>query len=103
MFYSSLLVALFVSFSVVLGLKEVPKFTNIRKNIKSLFSTIDANDLPGVLPPTGFFDPIRLSANVSEETLKRWREAEIKHGRVSMLVSFNLIFVFNQTKLILIN
>jgi len=35
--------------------------------------------------PNDIFDPLGLSINASEEQLIRWREVEIKHGRVCML------------------
>lgn len=46
-----------------------------------------AENLPGILDPTGFFDPLGLSDGVSESELKRFREAELTHGRVAMLAS----------------
>jgi hypothetical protein len=45
-------------------------------------SSID--DLPGALAPMGLFDPLNLS-DTDEATLKRYREAEVTHGRVAML------------------
>ena len=39
----------------------------------------------GVIPPTGFFDPLGLSANIDQDTFNGYREAELKHGRVAML------------------
>jgi hypothetical protein len=45
----------------------------------------DAEGMPGVVAPTGFFDPLGFAAKADENTLKRYREAEITHGRVSML------------------
>jgi hypothetical protein len=42
-------------------------------------------DLPGALAPMGFFDPLGLAAKANGATLKRYREAEITHGRVAML------------------
>jgi len=41
--------------------------------------------LPGIIEPTGLFDPLGLAAKANEKTLKRYREAEITHGRVAML------------------
>merc|ERR1719392_109047 len=41
--------------------------------------------LPGTLDPVPDFDPAGLSAEVSLEDMKLWREAEVTHGRVSML------------------
>lgn len=42
-------------------------------------------DLPGALPPAGFFDPFNFAERADELTMKRYREAEVTHGRVSML------------------
>mmetsp|Transcript_4187 Transcript_4187/g.9000 ORF Transcript_4187/g.9000 Transcript_4187/m.9000 type:complete len:203 (+) Transcript_4187:39-647(+) len=39
----------------------------------------------GVIEPTGFFDPLGLSANIDEETFAQYRTAELKHGRVAQL------------------
>ena len=44
-----------------------------------------ADDLPGALAPVGFFDPLGLAETADENTLKRYREAELTHGRVAML------------------
>ena len=52
---------------------------------------IVTQNLPGKVPPTGFFDPLNLSADKSEETVKKWREAELKHGRVCMLASLGIL------------
>ena len=38
----------------------------------------------GITPPAGFFDPLGLSKGKDEATLKYYREAELKHGRVAM-------------------
>ena len=43
------------------------------------------DDLPGALPPVGFFDPLGFAEKAPPGTLKRYREAEVTHGRVSML------------------
>ena len=45
----------------------------------------------GDLAPVGFFDPIGLSKGKDAATLKQWRDAEIKHGRVCMLASVGLL------------
>jgi hypothetical protein len=39
----------------------------------------------GVLPPVGFWDPLGLAADGDEETFRRRRATELKHGRVAML------------------
>jgi hypothetical protein len=41
--------------------------------------------IPGALPPVGIFDPLGFGEKADEPTLKRYREAELTHGRVSML------------------
>eukprot|EP00523_Entomoneis_sp_CCMP467_P002963 CAMPEP_0168749472 /NCGR_PEP_ID=MMETSP0724-20121128/16735_1 /TAXON_ID=265536 /ORGANISM="Amphiprora sp., Strain CCMP467" /LENGTH=213 /DNA_ID=CAMNT_0008797385 /DNA_START=72 /DNA_END=713 /DNA_ORIENTATION=+ len=45
--------------------------------------TVDT--IPGAIAPTGIFDPLGLADKADEMTLKRYREAELTHGRVSML------------------
>merc|ERR1719491_192421 len=42
-------------------------------------------DLPGVLAPAGFFDPLGFAEKADNATLRRYREAELAHGRVGML------------------
>jgi len=41
--------------------------------------------LPGAISPLGFFDPLGFSKNTDLNTVKRLREAEVMHGRVSMM------------------
>merc|ERR1712232_403901 len=41
--------------------------------------------IPGAIEPTGLFDPLGFAAKADEGTLKRYREAELTHGRVGML------------------
>lgn len=41
--------------------------------------------IPGALEPVGLFDPLDFGSKADEATLKRYREAELTHGRVSML------------------
>eukprot|EP00542_Grammatophora_oceanica_P012862 CAMPEP_0194026538 /NCGR_PEP_ID=MMETSP0009_2-20130614/839_1 /TAXON_ID=210454 /ORGANISM="Grammatophora oceanica, Strain CCMP 410" /LENGTH=213 /DNA_ID=CAMNT_0038665275 /DNA_START=55 /DNA_END=696 /DNA_ORIENTATION=- len=48
-------------------------------------------ELPGVIAPTGFWDPLGLAAKADEATLKRYREAEITHGRVAMLATVGFL------------
>ena len=37
------------------------------------------------------FDPLGLSDGAAPGDIKKWREAEIKHGRVAMLASLGVI------------
>jgi hypothetical protein len=42
--------------------------------------------LPGVVAPTGYFDPIGFcQTGISLNDVKRYRESEVQHGRVAML------------------
>merc|ERR1719436_1573706 len=43
--------------------------------------------LPGALSPVGEFDPLGFSKELSLEEMKRFREAEVTHGRVAMMAS----------------
>lgn len=47
--------------------------------------SFSVDNMPGALAPMGFFDPLGFAAKADEKTLKRYREAEITHGRVAML------------------
>merc|ERR1719174_1335481 len=51
----------------------------------------DVQSLSGILAPTGFFDPAFLSEGVSSSELKRNRKAELRHGRVAMLVPLGFL------------
>ncbi|CAB9506994.1 b binding protein L1818, chloroplastic [Seminavis robusta] len=47
--------------------------------------------LPGALAPMGFFDPLGFAAKADVNTLKRYREAELTHGRVAMLATVGFL------------
>lgn len=49
-----------------------------------------AKGLSGVSAPMGFFDPLNLS-DAPVETVKRFREAELTHGRVCMLATIGVL------------
>lgn len=38
----------------------------------------------------GFFDPLGLAARVDTNTVRKYRESEIKHGRVAMLAALGI-------------
>lgn len=42
-------------------------------------------ELPGAVAPLGFFDPLGFAERADGNTMKRYREAELIHGRVAML------------------
>jgi hypothetical protein len=48
--------------------------------------------LPGAVAPTGYFDPLGFcQTGISLNDVKRYREAEIQHGRVAMLASVGFL------------
>lgn len=51
----------------------------------------DPTGLGGDVAPIGFFDPAGLANGKDIATLKQYREAELKHGRVCMLASVGLL------------
>ena len=54
-------------------------------------SSFDIADAPGITAPFGYFDPAGFSATKSAGELKKWREAELKHGRVAMLAALGIL------------
>jgi Chlorophyll A-B binding protein len=59
-----------------------PLSTNSRSSSSALSATA-FGDRPGVIVPTGYFDPLNLAT--SEAKFDQFRAAELKHGRVAML------------------
>ena len=53
--------------------------------------TFSLDTIPGALAPVGLFDPLGLGAKADEKTLKRYREAELTHGRVAMLAAIGFL------------
>mmetsp|Transcript_38290 Transcript_38290/g.46242 ORF Transcript_38290/g.46242 Transcript_38290/m.46242 type:complete len:239 (-) Transcript_38290:341-1057(-) len=47
--------------------------------------------LPGAISPLGFFDPIGFTKDMELSGVKRFREAEIMHGRVAMMATLGYI------------
>jgi len=47
--------------------------------------------LPGSISPVPDFDPAGLAKDVSLDDIKRYREAELQHGRVSMLAALGFL------------
>jgi len=48
-------------------------------------------DMPGIVAPLGFFDPLGFSAEAPQGKLLFYREVELKHGRVCMLAALGMI------------
>lgn len=56
---------------------------------------IDVESMPGVTKPMGFWDPLQLSKDATDEQLLWFRACELKHGRIAMLACTGF-FVQNQ-------
>lgn len=50
-----------------------------------------AKQLPGALPIFGYFDPLGFTEGTTEDEVKRYREAELKHGRVGTLAAIGIL------------
>jgi len=57
---------------------------------KLAMSSLDAKSEAGVSGPLGFFDPLGL-APTNKRDFAKYREAELKHGRVAMVAFLGLI------------
>ena len=53
--------------------------------------------MPGIADPLGFFDPLGYceSEGITEGKIRFYREAELKHGRVSMLAALGFLVAEN--------
>merc|ERR1740138_1515818 len=50
-----------------------------------------AKTLPGVLQPTGFFDPLGCTEDKLPGEIMLYREAELAHGRVAMMAALGYV------------
>jgi hypothetical protein len=50
-------------------------------------SALPCYGLPGAVSPLGFFDPLGFTKDMELNEVKRFREAEIMHGRVAMMAT----------------
>jgi light-harvesting complex I chlorophyll a/b binding protein 4 len=62
------------------------------KKSSSQVATEFVTQMPGILSPTGFWDPAGLAKMKTPEQLMYTREAELKHGRVAMLAALGFPF-----------
>lgn len=83
-FITTLLLA--CSSSSILGYQLKPTKRTLT-NTKPMTKTFNFN---GDIRPLGFFDPLQVTSNCDEKTLKYIREAELHHGRIAMVASLML-------------
>jgi hypothetical protein len=63
--------------------------TRASRNVVARANTV--KEMPGIVAPLGFFDPLGFSTDVSQGKLLFYREVELKHGRVCMLASLGIL------------
>jgi len=54
-------------------------------DVEQFVPIFEVDTMPGALRPMGYFDPAGFSKRADDTTMKRYREAEVTHGRVAML------------------
>jgi len=59
--------------------------------LQPLSAQLKVNGMVGDCKPLGYFDPLGFSKDASPETMAKFREAELKHGRVAMLACAGMI------------
>lgn len=60
-----------------------------KTTVSKVSFTVD--NIPGALDPVGLFDPLGFAEKADEATLRRYREAELTHGRVAMLAAVGFL------------
>jgi Chlorophyll A-B binding protein len=67
-----------------------PSARNVQASRSLALNAYDAKTMPGNTGPLGFFDPLGLCPD-SEKKFKRYRESELKHGRVAMIAVLGVL------------
>lgn len=47
--------------------------------------------MAGILPPVGLFDPLNFAGRATPDLLRKYREAELTHGRIAMVASLGFL------------
>jgi len=80
--------------SLVLALAFSAASAFVAPRAASVAKTVVQGDFSGevgVVKPTGFFDPLDLSKDISDDVFAQYRTAELKHGRVAQLAVIGYI------------
>jgi len=80
-----------VSESVVEAKDEMPVPAPVAINGWVPDASLPCYGLPGAIAPLGFFDPLGFTKDMELNGVKRFREAEIMHGRVAMMATIGYI------------
>jgi len=72
-------------------------FANMDRRSQALVARVSAEarnkvrEMPGIVAPLGFWDPLGFSTDVPQGKLLFYREVELKHGRVCMLAALGIL------------
>jgi Chlorophyll A-B binding protein len=66
-----------------------PSSSRVSSSATTALNVMTFEDQPGVLQPTGYWDPLGLST--SEQLFDYYREVELKHGRVAQLAVIGFV------------
>lgn len=86
-----------VSTSSAIRMSEVPVEETpfvpppLKINGWSADASLPCYGLPGAVSPLGFFDPLGFTNEMELNGVKRFREAEIMHGRVAMMATLGYL------------
>ena len=75
----------FVATTLLAVIGSAAAFAPMSRNSKAKVATkaTAIDELVGALEPVGFFDPLGFAEKANDNTLRRYREAELTHGRVA--------------------
>jgi hypothetical protein len=77
--------------SVLAGMDSPSKTLIARASRDVAARALNVEEMPGVVAPLGFFDPLGFSTNLPEGKLLFYREVELKHGRLCMLAALGFL------------
>ena len=85
----------FVATTLLAVIGSAAAFAPVSRNSKATVTVATKaaaiDELVGALEPVGFFDPLGFAAKADDNTLRRYREAELTHGRVAMLAAVGFL------------
>ena len=84
-------IKMFKYIAILASLVGAAAFAPAGRMARSSALKMDFSGELGVIPPTGFFDPLGLSSNIDQETFEQYRASELKHGRVAQLAVLGYI------------
>uniref|UniRef100_A0A7R9U0X8 Plastid light harvesting protein n=2 Tax=Pinguiococcus pyrenoidosus TaxID=172671 RepID=A0A7R9U0X8_9STRA len=82
---------MFRAFSLLALVASAAAFAPRASPRTSLKLNADLSSIPGSSSPFPGFDPLGLSTDLDDMTLKKYQEAELKHGRIAMLAALGIL------------